>query len=202
MDNEAVQLLDDDLDEEMGGPYYVTELSAQIDDFDEGAEEWEARLLLEPDDDTVPLERVSAPDEAVARALVFRVHFDDEDWFDRMDQHDDGLANIAEEFIDRDWVEDLDPDAVFVTGLVIVYYVEVQEDARGRKLSHQLVRAIGRAFRRDIVALRPAGGSFDEEGQFVPDATKQKGLTRHWAGMGFVPALHSDVMVLPIEARS
>lgn len=163
--------------------------------FDEGPEAWTVRMISWADDGEPD------PTDVLAEAIVYRAHFDD-NWFDRMDSVDQDLASVAEDFYDRDAVELIDEESVFADALVVVYHVEVRENARGDKLSHELVRTIARTFGNDIIALRASSASLSADGELVEDQIKMRALVRHWRSMGFVLVPDSShTMILPLSAR-
>lgn len=162
--------------------------------FDDGPEEWQVRVVGWPE--------AREPDEndVLAEAIVYRAHID-RNWFDRLDSVDQDLASVAEDLLDRDLIEQLDEESAYANAIVIVYSVEVREDARGRKLSHELVRSLSRVFGNDIIALKPSAASYAADGEIVEDQVKQRALIRHWSEMGFVSIPGSDSMLLPLSAR-
>ncbi|WP_460775587.1 hypothetical protein [Microbacterium sp. GXF7504] len=169
------------------------QLTMSIETPDDILETWEARVL-----------RVDAEDGqeigSVARATIYRAHLE-RGWFDLMDSIDSDVAGVAEAFLDNDAVGEADEDSVFAVALSIIDYVEVDEEARGEKISHELVRLYASVFRTDAIALRPANLSTGSDGEYVVDELKHRALTRHWKEMGFVPIPTYDVMLLPLGAR-
>lgn len=161
---------------------------------DDGPEEWQVSLINWPDE--------SEPDETdvLASATVYRAHVD-QNWFDRLDSVDQDLASVAEDLLDRDMLEEIDEESVYANAIAIVYFVEVREDARGRKLSHELVRSFSRVFGNDIIALQPSRVSHDADGDLLEDQVKHQALIKHWRAMGFVAIPGTDSMMLPLSAR-
>jgi hypothetical protein len=84
---------------------------------------------------------------------------------------------------------------------VIVDFIEVLEEHRGSRISHDFVRGIGRVFREDIIALTPARVSVGDADELVEDIVKFEGLRRHWESAGFVRVPDTDVMMLPLGSR-
>lgn len=160
---------------------------------DEGPEEWRIRIVGWPE--------ASAPDEddVLVDALVYRALID-QNWFERFDSVDQDLASIGEDLLDRDLLEQVDEESAFANAIIVVDSVEVREDARGRGLDHEVVRAISRVFGNDIIALRPGEVSLEQEAEHG-DVFLQRRLVRHWQDMGFVPIPGRETMMLPLSAR-
>lgn len=184
-------MADDDHDDELLG--MALELTLRVEFPDDAPEEWRARLVGVDDADEVV--------DVLATATVYRAHLDG-DWFGLLDSIDGDLAGVAEAFIDRDAIEDLDEEVAWASALLVVYYVEVKEEFRGHKLSHELVRLLSRVFAHDMIALTPATLSPDEDGNLVDDEVKRRALIRHWGEMGFVPIPAFAAMMLPLSASA
>jgi len=157
---------------------------------------WQAtfkRLDLGEDDD-------EDEETVLATAHLARVDLDG-NWLDSLDAESGSLEAVGGAFMDRDRLAEADEDALFADGLVIIDFVEVLEEHRGSRISHDFVRGIGRVFRRDILALTPARMSQGDSDELVEDILKLEGLRRHWARVGFVRLPDTDVMMLPLGSR-
>lgn len=169
------------------------QLTMSVETPDAAPETWEARVL-----------RLDAKDGTeigvVARATVHRAHLE-AGWFDLMDSVDGDVAGVAEAFLDDDAVGEADEDSVYAVALSVIAHVEVAEEARGEKISHELVRLYAGIFRTDAIALRPAGASTGAGGDPMVDELEHRALTRHWKEMGFVPIPTYDAMLLPLSTR-
>ncbi|MFB7252382.1 hypothetical protein [Microbacterium sp. NPDC056234] len=172
----------------------ATTFSLTTGRFNDGPEAWRVRVVSWPEDGE-PNE-----DDVLAEAIVYRA-FVDQNWFDRFDSVDQGLASVAEDLIDRDRIESIDEESAFAQAISIVYSVTVREDARGRRLSHELVRSLTRVFGNDIIALMPSRASWDAGGEIVEDQFKHRALLTHWRGMGFVSIPGADSLLLPLSER-
>ena len=172
----------------------ATTFSLTTTRFNEGPEAWRVRLVSWPED--------SDPDDddVLAEAIVYRA-FVDQNWFDRFDSVDQDLASVAEDLLDDELIESIDEESAFAQAISIVYYVEVRDDARGRKLSHELVRSLTRVFGNDIIALSPGRASIGPDGEIVEDQIKHRALLKHWRAMGFVSIPGGDSLLLPLSAR-
>lgn len=162
--------------------------------FNDGPEAWQVRLVSWPE------ESEPNDDDVLAEAIVYRA-FVDQNWFDRFDSVDQDLASVAEDLLDRDLIEQVDEESAFAQAISIVYSVTVREDARGRRLSHELVRYLTRVFGNDIIALMPSRASWDADGEIVEDQIKHRALLKHWRAMGFVSIPGTDTLLLPLSAR-
>jgi len=161
------------------------------------AEDWFAELVerhLDDDGDELPGVRL-------ASARLVRVGLNDARWYDSLDADSGDLEAVAAAIVDRDQVDELDPDATCAESLTVIDFIGVEASRRGDRLSHSLARSIGHIFRNDIVALVPASMSTFDDGEFGFDAKKQEGLRRHWARGGFEQIPGTDVMVLPMRER-
>ncbi|WP_223692181.1 hypothetical protein [Leifsonia poae] len=136
----------------------------------------------------------------LATARLARVNLHGE-WLDSLDAESGSLEAAGGAFLDRDRVAEVDEDSLFAESLVIIDFVEVLEEHRGSRVSHDFVRGIGRIFRSDIVALIPASISHDDSDELVVDIVKFEGLRRHWERAGFVRVPDTDVMMLPFGKR-
>lgn len=136
----------------------------------------------------------------VASARLVRVGFDD-DWADSLDAEAGDLSAIAAALCDVDVLFDIDVNALAANSLLIIDFVGVPEEHRGRKVSHAFVRGIAHIFRGEVVALLPASLSTDEHGELRKNKEKLAALTKHWKQCGFVKVPKTKVMVLPIGER-
>ena len=182
---------DDELD-----VWTAVQWSMTITDHDDEPEAWQVRVV-EVDEDG-PSED---PEKVLADATLYRVHFDRDPWMDFLDSVDSDLAEVGATFLDRAAIAEVDEESLFATALVVVDYVEVRESARGRKLSHQIVRSAARVFEMDVIALMPSRASIDDDGELVQDQVKERRLQRHWGELGFVQVPGSNVMLWPIGQR-
>lgn len=82
--------------------------------------------------------------------------------------------------------------------MVNIDFVEVLEENRGSRVSHDFVRGIGRVFCSDIVALTPARMSRGDSDELVEDIVKFVGFRCYWERVGFVRLPDTDVMTLPL----
>jgi hypothetical protein len=146
------------------------------------------------DDDEVRRETVLAT-ASLARVDLYC------QWLEALDAESADLEAVGGAFIDRERLSLVDEESLFAESLVIIDYVEVPEEHRGARLSHALVRGVGRVFRSDIVALTPARISRGGSDDLMEDIVKFEGLCRHWARTGFVRVPDTDVMLLPMERR-
>lgn len=162
--------------------------------FNDGPAEWQVRLVSWPED-SEPNE-----DDVLVDAIVYRA-FVDQNWFDRFDSVDQDLASVAEDLLDRDLIERLDEESAFAGAISIIYSVDVREDARGRKLSHELVRSLTRVFGNDIIALQPSRAAVTPDDELVEDQVTHRAQLKHWREMGFVTIPGTGSMLLPLSAR-
>jgi hypothetical protein len=162
----------------------------------DGPESWLATLdALDSEDETKDPVR-----ETVAQASLVRVHFE-ENWADQLDAVSGDLESVAGALSDRNGVVASNPfDYGYIDDLVIIDFISVPEQHRGRKLSHLLAKSISLIFPDSVIALVPAQLS-SAGSELVDDPVKHEALIKHWAAMGFVSA-GGNVMVLPLEARS
>jgi GNAT superfamily N-acetyltransferase len=119
----------------------------------------------------------------VANLVLFRDARWDTNFYDRMDEVDTDMEQIASALHGPDWAADEDLFellGVELCGdLVIVDRVGIESEYRGQQLSHLLVNAAAQALSPDgVIALLPMPA-----GPQKPENIA--GLQRHWAGAGF-----------------
>jgi hypothetical protein len=139
----------------------------------------------------------------LAIVIVYRTHFNDDDWFDRMETPSiSSWLRWPKTSPTREIIDAIDEESSTASGLVIVDDIDVREQLRRRELGHRIVQAIGRVFRSDIVALEPEGCSVGPEGTVVRDELKRRNEVCHWRDVGFMLVPDTRVMMRPMGARS
>ncbi|MCI0155736.1 hypothetical protein KNO15_03370 [Leifsonia shinshuensis] len=167
--------------------------------YGQGATElWEATLKrLDYEDDDYDDE---GTETVLATAQLARVDLSGH-WLDSLDAESGSLEAVGGAFFNRGRIAAIDEESTFATSLVIVDYIEVVEEYRGFRISHDFIRGIARIFRDDLIALTPARMAGGDSDELVEDVLQFEGLLRHWERIGFVQVPETDVMLLPRGKR-